>query len=279
MNTVVMARTEGRFGPDAAMRVAAQFWFVVAIAGQWIFASYLIAAYGGGLVEGNLAKWNAAMSKAYVQGDAIGNTAVALHLLLGFLVMSAGALQLVPQVRARFPTFHRWNGRVYLTAVAIACLAGLYMTWGRSSGMGMPVKVGATTSAALMLLFGTLALRAVLNKDIRSHRRWALRLFMTASAAWFFRILLMVWLIINGGEPVGLDTQTGRGPFLDIMAFGQYLIPLALLELYFRVQDRPGPKAKWATAATLGSLTIVMGAGIAAATVGLWLPHFQSALA
>ena len=31
---------------DAALRAAARFWFVVAVAGQWMFAYYVAVAYG-----------------------------------------------------------------------------------------------------------------------------------------------------------------------------------------------------------------------------------------
>jgi hypothetical protein len=40
----------------------------------------------------------------------MGNFAVATHVTSAVMVMLAGALQLIPQIRSRFPAFHRWNG-------------------------------------------------------------------------------------------------------------------------------------------------------------------------
>ena len=46
----------------------------------------------------------------------MGNTAVVMHVASAVIIMLAGAVQLVPQVRNRFPVFHRWNGRIYMLA-------------------------------------------------------------------------------------------------------------------------------------------------------------------
>jgi hypothetical protein len=82
----------------------------------------------------------------------------------------------------------------------------------------------------------------------------------------------MFWLFINGG-PVGFDPETFRGPFLVFLDFGQFLVPLAILELYFRVQDRSGTPGKFAMTTFLFFLTIITGIGIFAATMSMWLPR------
>jgi hypothetical protein len=92
------------------------------------------------------------------------------------------------------------------------------------------------------------------------------------SAVWFFRVGLMGWLVINGG-PVGFDPQSFRGPFLDVLAFAQYLLPLALLELYLRAQASRNPLAGIGVAATLCVATVLMGVGIFGAAMGMWLPR------
>lgn len=62
-------------------------------------------------------------------------------------------------------------------------------------------------------------------------------------------------------------------PFLTFLSFARYLLPLAVLELYLRTQDRAGAPSRIAMAAGLFVLTVAMGVGIFAATMGMWLAY------
>jgi tetratricopeptide (TPR) repeat protein len=190
--------------------------------------------------------------------------------------MLAGAVQLVPKVRSRFPVFHRWNGRIYMLTAAALSIAGLYMTWFRGSVGDLSAHVGSTLNAVLILVFAALALRSALGRDFQTHRRWALRLFLVVSASWFFRIGFFLTLLIFKG-PVGFDPITFTGPFLTFMTFAQYLIPLAVLEIYLRAQARPGALRRMATASLLFVLTLVMAAGLFAVALTKWVPQVKAA--
>jgi hypothetical protein len=72
--------------------------------------------------------------------------------------------------------------------------------------------------------------------------------------------------MING-RPVGFDPETFQGPFLTFLSFAQYLLPLAVLELYLLTQNRGGPAGRYAMAATLVVLTVAMGMGVFAHTM------------
>ncbi|SDA57924.1 MULTISPECIES: hypothetical protein [unclassified Janthinobacterium] len=126
----------------------------------------------------------------------------------------------------------------------------------------------------LVLVFAGLALKNVLRGDIAAHRRWALRLFLAVSGVWFFRVGLMFWLAVNGG-PAGFDPDTFTGPALSFLAFAQYLLPLAVLEAYLRCRDGGGAAARWTVAALLALASLAMSAGIAVASMGMWLPRMQ----
>ncbi|MDX1554572.1 MAG: hypothetical protein R3212_00955, partial [Xanthomonadales bacterium] len=78
-------------------------------------------------------------------------------------------------------------------------------------------------------------------------------------------------LQVTGG--VGVDFESFTGPFLSFWSFAQYLLPLAMLEAYLRAKDGWGPGGQLAVAGTLVALTVVMGIGIFAATMGMWLPR------
>jgi hypothetical protein len=78
--------------------------------------------------------------------------------------------------------------------------------------------------------------------------------------------------VVNQG-PVGFDPQTFRGPFLVFLGFAQYLLPLALLELYLLARDRDHAWLRHAVAALLGVATLATATGVAAASAMLWLPE------
>lgn len=256
----------------SALNLAATLWFAATFAGQLIFGAYVVALYGGAAVRGDLYGWNAVMPHGYVAGDPAGNTAIAVHLLLAAVIMLGGALQLVPQLRARAPLFHRWNGRLYVGGAVVASLSGLYMLLVRGTVGDTVQHLGTGLNALLVLLCAWQALHHALARRIDLHRRWALRLFLCVSGVWFFRIGLMCWIALNGG-PAGFDPATFTGPFLSFLAFAQYLLPLAVLELYLLSRKQDGMAARAGMAALLVLATGVTGVGTAVATLGMWLPR------
>ncbi len=259
---------------DRPLQLAANFWFITAVFGQWLFASYLMLFYGGTAARGELHLWKEKLTHGYVPGDSVGNTAVVAHLLVAAMIMLLGSLQLIPQIRTRLPVFHRWSGRLYLLAVVATSIAGLYMLFVHGTVGGLVLQVAQSLDALLILVFAGIALRAAMQRDFKAHRRWALRLFMVVSAVWFFRVGLMLWLVIHQA-PVGFDPNTFTGPFVTFIAFAQYVIPLLVLECYFRAQDSASARAKIALSAVLVILTLAMAMGIFGAWMGLWLPNLK----
>jgi uncharacterized membrane protein len=260
---------------EKALAASARFWFLATVIGQLFFAAYIVALYGGAAARGDLPGWNAVMSHGHVAGDGMGNVATGIHLLLAAIVMVGGALQLLPQVRRHLPRLHRWNGRAYLAGAVLAALSGLYMLWWRGAVGDTTQHVGTSLNAVLVLVFAAQAMKKVLQGDIAAHRRWALRLFLAVSGVWFFRVGLMCWLAVNGG-PAGFDPQTFTGPALSMLAFAQYLLPLAVLEGYLRCRDGRGVAARWSMAALLALMTVAMSVGIAVAIIAMWLPRMHA---
>ena len=262
---------------DAVLKAAAGFWFVVAAIGQLTFVAYIASFYGRSLVEGDLSRWNRIIYHGYIPGDRAGNFALGIHLLMAAMITLSGLLQLIPQLRAHAPTLHRWNGRIYIVTAFITSIAALYLVWIRGGVVGdLPQHLGVSLDALLIILCAAMALRYALARDFRTHRRWALRLFLVVSGVWFFRVGLMLWFLIFKG-PVGFDPITFQGPLPTALSFAQSLLPLSVLELYFRTQDRAGAPGRIAMAVGLFVLTLAMGAGIAGASMGMWLPNIKVA--
>jgi predicted membrane protein DUF2306 len=276
MSAIVLEADQGRGRPPRARRrpfdaleAAARLWFVAAVIGQAIFLAYIVALYFPSTLTGNFAAWNAnkGLIHGYVPGDVAGNLAFAAHVLMAGVIAFGGMVQLTPQIRARFPAIHRWNGRAFLATAMAAAVAGLVMTWTRAfpGAGGIPLSL----DAVLILAFAVLAWRRARTRRFDSHRRWAMRTFMVANAVWFLRL---------GFAPYGMIVMAMGGkvsmsdPFFVFWSYGCYLVPLAILELYFLAKDRAGPAGRTAMAVGLVLATAAMSVGVLGAWVFIQAP-------
>lgn len=250
---------------DKALQVSVVFWFVTAVIGQWAFLYYIAAFYGPSTFSGDFQAWgkNTLLSGGYRPGDTVGNLTFAAHALLAGIIAFGGALQLVPQVRARAPAFHRWNGRVFLLTASGLSLAGFYLVWVRGTGSGLASSIAISINGLFILGFAALALRSARARAFAVHRRWAMRLYLVSNAQWFMRVGFFAWFMVSRPLAVkGLD-----GAFFIAWSFGCYLVPLAVLELYLRAKDGAGPSGRFAMAGGLFVLTALMGVGMVGFTL------------
>lgn len=258
-----------------ALRASATFWFGTAVLGQLLFAGYVAGFYGRTALQGRPQAWNEVLPHGYVAGDTFFNFVLALHLLFALAILLGGALQLIPKIRRAAPAFHRWNGRIYLLLTAVLSIGGLIMVWVRGGVVGdLSQHIAISLNALLILGFSGRAWGHARARRFDAHRRWALRLFLAVSGVWFFRVGLMLWIVVNQG-PVGFDPKAFAGPVLTFLAFAQYLVPLGVLQLYFLAQQGRNPHGQFAMAAGLGILTLLMMVGIAAAAAFMWWPQLQ----
>jgi uncharacterized membrane protein len=254
---------------------SATTWVVVALLGQLIFSLYISLVYGGALVAGDTARWNHVMPRGYVPGDAAGNAALMTHVLIAVLIMLGGALQLIPALRRRVPTLHRWVGRSYMLSVILSSVAGLYLVWSRGAPGRMSQHIAISLNALIIIVCAVFAWRAARARDFAAHRQWALRTFLAAGGVFFFRLGVFLWLVINQG-PVGFDPKTFSGPFLTALAFGVYVfVPLTVLQGYFAAQRAEGVWGPRVMAGLLALITLATAGGIACVTLILWWPAIR----
>jgi uncharacterized membrane protein len=258
---------------EKSLKAATRLWFGVTVVGQLTFGFAVVSFYGLTALRGDYHGWT--ITNGHMPGITPRTPAVAMHLISAVIVMLAGAVQLVPGVRKRFPAFHRWNGRIYMLTAVVLSGAGIYMTWSRGSVGDIPQHLGSTLNLILIWIFAALALRYALARDFATHRRWALRMFIVLSGSWFIRIMLFLTLAVFKG-PVGFDPTTFTGSYLTFLSFADYLLPLGILEMYFLAQARPGALRRVAMAAALFVLTLLMAAGLFVLTMGIWVPQVKA---
>jgi len=262
---------------DTTLRAAAGLWFAVVFIGQLLFAFSVASFYGLTAMRGNWRAWNKNMTHGYAPGYHFGNTVVAIHLASAVIIILSGALQMVPLIRKRAPVFHRWNGRIYMVSALTVSTAGLYMMWILGTVGGLSQHIAQSLDAVLILICAAMALRYAMARNFATHRRWALRLYLVVSASLFIRAASILFPLAPVSGPFGFDPSTFSGPFLTELAYAQYLVPLAILELYLRTQAKPGAARRFAMAAALFIVTIALGAGIATASASVFLPHIKAA--
>lgn len=276
-DAAVVAATHSIASPVRSRRwrlldVAVVSWLAMAVIGQLMFAAYVLAFYGRAAANGQWEHWRNVTPRGYVPGEPLGNLLFGAHLVFTVVVVLSGLIQLVPALRQRAPMLHRWNGRLYLLSALVLAIGGIVMLTMRGTVGGLWQQVGTATNGVVIAICAALAWHHARARRIAVHRRWALRLFLAVSGVWFFRIGLMAWLLLHQA-PVGFDPKTFSGPFLTLLSFAQFVLPLLVLELVFRAQASARPGLRIGTSVLLFALALLTAVGIVGASMAMWLPH------
>ena len=256
--------------PDRLLSRGATAWFATALLGQAAFIAFIAVFFGGAIASGNLAAVNAKPHiTGYAPGDPLGNLQFLGHALLGGLVTLAGLWQLVPALRRRWPAVHRWNGRLFLTIALVVTLTGFSLVWLRGSRLGLGSDVSISLNGLLIVAFALLAWRSARRRDFASHRRHALRAWLLVNGVWFLRIgIMLAGLVLT---PLGITIDYTGAPFL-LVSFGSWMVPMAVLALYFQAERSRHARVKVAMGALLWLLALLTLTGSAAAIAFMWWP-------
>jgi len=247
---------------DKLLKYSSIFWFIAILTGQWLFFYYIMAFYGFSVINDNMEIWNrweALGSSPYEEGDTTGNITFAAHVIGAGFVAFGGALQLIPRVRALFPTFHKINGYIYLVTVLCLAISGFYLSWVRGASPDTISAIGTSINGFFILIFAYFTVKNARNRNIATHRKWAIRLFIVANAQWFLRVGVFSYMItgtILGGKPAFGD------PFFPFWTFACFLLPLAAAQLYFYASAKRNANLKLIAASVLVVLTILMLIGV-----------------
>lgn len=254
-----------------ALSRAALLWYLMAALGQALFIVFILLFYYPSSLSGNFQAWdNKPNIDGFIAGDQIGNIMFAVHVLFAAVMTLGGLIQLVPAIRQRWPMLHRWNGRVFMVTALVLAIGGLWLTWVRGTHLTVVGAYGISLNAVLIIVFAVMAWRTAITRRFVEHRRWALRLFIAANAVWFMRLGYMIWGIGAGGAGIG---DAMNGPFDMFLAFGNSLVPLAIMEAYIRVKESKSHRSHVVMAVALVAFSVLTIGGSVAAWFIMWGPY------
>ncbi|HLZ68061.1 MAG TPA: DUF2306 domain-containing protein [Aliidongia sp.] len=250
------------------------------VAASWIsaaiFGAYILAFYVGAIPAHHLDQWNRNLPGLYDGGNWLAFLAMSAHLATGGILLLLGPVQLIGALRRRWPALHRWLGRLYVTAAALAGLGGLSFILGKGTIGGTPMDIGFGLYGTLMVAAAAETYRHARARRIERHRGWAIRLFALAIGSWLYRMDYGFWLMVTNGAG---HTDGFRGPFDVAMAFLFYLPNLAIAELFIRARRQASRSGIGLSAAlALNFATFFVSLGTYYFTTLYWGPGIVNGL-
>lgn len=214
--------------------VVLQWLGILLVATVWVsaglFGLYILAFYAASLFGGDMEKWNSILPGLYHRDAAAATTGIGLHFAAGGIILVLGSLQLIDAVRIKMPAFHRWTGRLYVMASALAAIGGLIFIVLRGTIGGTVMNTGFGLYGTLMLLASIQTYRYAVRRNTVLHRAWALRLYALAIGSWLYRMDYGFWAMLHRGG----HEDNFRGPFDQVMAFFFYIPNLVIAEIFIR---------------------------------------------
>jgi len=244
-----LASAPRRDWPAQALSASAR----LLVAASWIsgvlFGLYILLFFGGTFVTGTPDRWNESLPELHDPATPLAVLAIGAHFVTGGILLLLGPMQLIGTIRRAAPALHRWLGRLYVGAAAVAGLGGLGFILGKGTIGGTVMNLGFGLYGLLMLLCATLAFAHARAGRTERHRAWAIRLFALTVGSWLYRMEYGFWFLTTGR--IG-HTDTFTGWFDMIMAFAFYLPNLAVAELFIRARrTQPGSAERIGAAAVL----------------------------
>lgn len=253
---------------------------VALVATVWVsallFGLYILAFYVMALSDGDLSRWNNVLPGLYEEGRPAATLGIGLHFMAGGIILILGSIQLLKGVRNRYPTFHRWTGRLYIIASIFTAVGGLSFIALEGTIGGTVMDIGFGLYGILMLLSAVETFRHAKAGRMEQHNAWAWRLYALAIGSWLYRMDYGFWFLLADG--VG-HTSNFQGWFDQIMAFFFYIPNLIIVELLIRGRNI----ASSSMMKMLTSIVLLLATGFLVLatyffTVHQWAPAIFSAM-
>ncbi len=252
-------------------------WVVIALFGQWLFAIYIFTLYAlPSLVSQPQVTHEMLPGQGITHKNTFDGFVFFTHIVPAALMALSGLLQLLPQIRNKYPKFHRYNGRLFFILGVSGALTGLYLTWVtglRFSDLG---SLGVTVNGLLIPVAIFFAWRTAVKNNFKLHQRFAVHSFLLVNGVWSFRLYLMAWFVVNQG-PLGNSSKID-GPADIALSFACYLLPMLIAELVFWAKRQHSERIKWGVVCVSAFGVLITLIGVAAATMMMWLPRIKDVI-
>lgn len=174
---------------------------------------------------------------------------VIVHIVGATLFCILGALQFLPRLRRKRPSYHRFAGRIAAPAGLAAALSGLWMTlfypWAPLDGFALYVmRLILSSAMAASIIYAFVLVR---RRDFVHHSEWMIRAYAIAIGAGT-QVLTMVPYALVVGEP----TVDAKAVLMGLA----WVINLAVAEFVIRrARRRNAPRTFDRGAATSARLS------------------------
>lgn len=213
----------------ATLLLTATVWISAAL-----FGLYILTFYAAALYEGDTNRWNQVLPGLYQKGSVATTSGIGVHFAAGGIILLLGSIQLIEKVRTRFPSFHRWIGRLYITSCLLAAVGGLVFILIKGTVGGVMMDIGFGLYGVLMFVAAIKTYRHAATASIEKHQAWALRLYALAIGSWLYRMDYGFWLMLTDG--LG-HTKHFSGPFDIVMFFFFYIPNLLVVEAWIKARQ------------------------------------------
>ncbi len=157
----------------------------------------------------------------------LSRQAFVVHAVSASFALMLGPLQLLAALRTRYPAAHRWTGRTYVLAIAVAWVSSLPLALHAMTGV-----VAATGFFALGLVWVVATgwgVACAVQRRFTEHRKWLLRSYALTAAGITLRIYLGM------GAAAGVDIEVSY-PFIAWLCWVPNLL---VAEWYLRRSGQP----------------------------------------
>ncbi|MDN5288751.1 MAG: hypothetical protein JWR38_5025 [Mucilaginibacter sp.] len=120
-------------------------------------------------------------------------TAFYIHITFGGIALLTGWTQFSQRLRDKYLNTHRLTGKIYVSAVFLSSVSGLFIAFFATGGIGS--VLGFALLAMFWFITVAMAYISILKKDISQHQEWMIRNYALTFAA----VTLRIWLPLLAG--------------------------------------------------------------------------------
>ncbi|MCU1230874.1 MAG: hypothetical protein JWO97_3758 [Acidobacteria bacterium] len=159
-----------------------------------------------------------------------------LHVAPGALLLVLMLMQFSSRIRRRFPSFHRWSGRVTVIAGLAITIAALFFAIGRPFA-GVLEAIAAFLFGGLFVVSLLLGFLAARRRDFAVHREWMIRASSVAFGISSVRLTMSVL------DPLMTMAGFSAPAVFDASLWSGWIVMLLVAELWIRATSVRGGSA------------------------------------